>query len=189
MPNALASCIVCMRLRTRSWRRFILENMTQETEWVLFRDSPIHGHGGFARIDVPEETWVIEYVGEKITKAESLRRCELDNPFIFTLDDEFDLDGAMEWNPARLLNHSCAPNCEAQSDDDRIWIVALRDIKAGEELTFNYNYDLEDYKDHPCRCGSPGCVGYIVAEEFFEHVRSNAPLARNDCTDESVSTG
>jgi SET domain-containing protein len=78
----------------------------------------------------------------------------------------------VEWNPARLINHSCEPNCEALTDDDnRIWIVAKRDIAAGEELTFNYNYDLEDFKEHPCQCGAQNCVGFIVAEEFFAQVR------------------
>lgn len=141
-----------------------------ETEFISFRPSTIHRLGGFARTDIAAGTRVIEYVGEKITKAEGLRRCEQDNEYIFTLDDEFDLDGNVAWNPARFINHSCAPNCEAP-DDSRVWIVALRDIKAGEELTFNYGYDLEDYREHPCQCGAAPCVGYIVAEEFFDHLR------------------
>ena len=68
------------------------------------------------------------------------------------------------------MNHSCSPNCEAQNMDGGIWIIALRDIRAGEEITFNYNYDLTDYKEHPCRCGAPNCVGFILAEEFFSSV-------------------
>ena len=55
-------------------------------------------------------------------------------------------------------------------DNDRIWIIAAREIQAGEEITFNYGYDLVDYRDYPCRCGSPFCVGYMVAEEFFADV-------------------
>ena len=142
-----------------------------ETGWVDFRASPIDRLGGFAHADIPAGTGVIEYVGERITKAESLRRCEANNEYIFTLDEAHDLDGNVLWNPARWLNHSCAPNCEAELDEGRIWIVALRDIKAGEELTFNYGYDLESYHEHPCRCGAADCVGYIVAEELFAQVR------------------
>jgi uncharacterized protein len=142
-----------------------------ETEWVVFRASRIHGTGGFARIDIPRGTCVLEYVGEKIDKAESLRRCEAENPFIFALNDREDLDGNVPWNPARLFNHSCAPNCDAENHDGHIWIVARRDIAAGEEVTFNYGFDLIDYQEYPCRCGARDCVGFMVAEEFFPHVR------------------
>ncbi len=146
----------------------------QMDETILFRDSPIHGTGGFARRELRAGTRVIEYVGRRIDKQESLRQCELENPYIFSLDEQHDLDGNVEWNPARLLNHSCAPNCEAQEEDGRIWIVAVRDIREGEEITFNYNYDLEEFREHPCRCGAPGCVGYIVAEEYFPMVQAGS---------------
>jgi len=148
-----------------------------ETDWVVFRRSRIHGIGGFARQDIPAGTRILEYVGEKISKEESARRCEANNPYIFCLNDQFDLDGNVPWNPARFLNHSCQPNCETLLDEaERIWIVALRDIRAGEELTFNYGYDLTEYRDYPCNCGAANCVGYIVAEEFFEHVRRQRAL-------------
>ena len=155
-----------------------LNNSTvAETALVYFRPSAIHGVGGFAKADIAAGTRVIEYVGEKITKAESLRRCESANEYIFSLDETHDLDGNVPWNPARFLNHSCDPNCEAEPDGGRVWIVARRDIRAGEEITFNYGYDLEDYREHPCRCGAADCIGYIVAEEFFEHVRRQSELA------------
>jgi SET domain-containing protein len=142
------------------------------TELVLFKGSPIHGTGGFAKTAIRKGTRVIEYLGERISKSESLRRCEQNNAFIFRLSDEQDLDGNVAWNPARFINHSCAPNCEAEMVEGRIWVIATRDIGAGEEITFNYGYDLEDYKDYPCCCGSPNCVGYVVAEVFFEYVLS-----------------
>ena len=148
-----------------------------ETEWVSFRPSRIHGIGGFARKEIAKATRVIEYVGERIDKQESLRRCEQNNEFIFTLDEAWDLDGNIPENPARFINHSCAPNCDAEVEDERIWIVANRDIRAGEEITFNYGFDLVDYRDYPCSCGAPECVGYIVAEEFFEHVRNQENLS------------
>jgi SET domain-containing protein len=143
-------------------------------ELIDFRNSTIHGTGGYARVDIPSDTHLIEYVGKKIDKQEANRQCELENPCIFCLDEEFDLDGNVDWNPARFLNHSCSPNAEAQDLDGRIWIIALREIKAGEEITFNYNYDLEDYQEHPCQCGSANCVGYILAEEFFPTIRSRS---------------
>jgi len=150
----------------------------QGNELLEVRQSAIHGTGGYARRDIPAGTRVIEYVGESISKEESSRRCEAGNEFIFTIDENWDLDGKVAWNPARFINHSCAPNCEAEWDERRIFINALRDIKRGEELTFNYNYDLEDYREHPCRCGTAACVGFIVAEEFFEQVRQAVALTK-----------
>jgi SET domain-containing protein len=140
-------------------------------ETWAFAPSKIHGRGLFARLALPGGTRILEYVGEQISKTESLRRCELQNEYIFSLSNQFDLDGNVEWNPARFLNHSCEPNCEALLEDERIWIVSIRDIAAGEELTFNYGYDLEDYRKYPCNCGAATCIGFMVAEEFFDYVR------------------
>ena len=144
-----------------------------DNSFVRFTDSPIHGQGGFAKCDIPAGTRIIEYLGERIDKVEAQKRCEDDNRYIFYIDETWDIDGNVPWNPARLLNHSCVPNCETELDEDegRVWIDALRDIKAGEELAFNYCYDLTDFQDHPCRCGTKECVGFIVAEEHFDHVR------------------
>lgn len=150
-----------------------------ETELILFRRSAIHGTGGYARKDIAAGTRLIEYVGEWISKDESHKRCVANNAYIFTLTDKVDLDGNVPWNPARFINHSCTPNCEAEQDDDHIWIIALRDLVAGEELSFNYGYDLEDYREHPCRCGTPACVGFIVAEEYFDHVRQQSAAAQS----------
>jgi uncharacterized protein len=136
--------------------------------------SPIHGRGLFARVAIPADFRILEYRGERISKHESLKRCEANNPFIFALDAEVDLDGNVEWNVARFINHSCQPNCETDLIDGRIWIRSLQVIRAGEEITFNYGYDLTDYREHPCRCGSPRCVGYMVAEEFFPILRRRA---------------
>ena len=150
-----------------------------ETAWVRFACSPIHGLGGFAKRDLLCGMPIIEYVGEKIPKEQSIKRCEQNNEYIFTLDDRHDVDGSVDWNLARYLNHSCAPNCEAEVRDGRIWILATRDIRAGEELTFNYGFDLEDYRNYPCCCGASDCVGYIVAEGFFEHVRAQRQWAED----------
>ncbi|MCB1127569.1 MAG: SET domain-containing protein-lysine N-methyltransferase [Verrucomicrobiae bacterium] len=146
------------------------------SKWVEFRPSQIHGTGAFAIRTIRKGTRVIEYLGRKIDKAESARQLEAQNPFIFDVDETFDLDGNVDWNPARFINHSCAPNCEAENDEGRIWIVALRSIRPGEELSFNYGYDIADYRDHPCECGAGNCLGYMVAEEFFETVRKKEDI-------------
>jgi uncharacterized protein len=138
---------------------------------VRVDQSGIHATGCFAACDIPKGAKVIQYVGPKISKEESLRECENENVYIFTLNDKEDINGNVEWNPARFINHSCDPNCESENDDAEIWILAIRDIKAGEELTYNYGFDLDEYKDYPCLCGSTQCVGYMVAAEFFDHAR------------------
>jgi len=148
-------------------------NVLAETELVIFQQSTIHGIGGFAKRDIPAGTALLEYVGEKIDKAESMRRCEANNVFIFSLNEHQDIDGNVPWNPARFLNHSCSQNADAQCGEDRIWLLALRPIRAVEEITFNYGFDLENYRDYRCECGAPNCVGYMVAQEFFEHVRKH----------------
>jgi SET domain-containing protein len=161
----------------QSHRNFPANDSGQpESGLVTFHSSPIHGTGGFAKTSISKGSRVIEYVGERIDKRESLRRCEQNNVYIFALGPEFDLDGNVTWNPARFLNHSCAPNCDAALQEGRLWIVANRNISPGEELTFNYGFDLESYRDYPCHCGSPDCVGCIVAEEFFDHVRRQSGL-------------
>ncbi len=142
-----------------------------ETENLIFRPSPIHGLGGFAKKGLRQGARVVEYVGERVTVAESIERCRQGNQCIFRLTEETHLDGNVDWNPARFINHSCSPNCEAVLIAGRIWLVALRDIQPGEEVTFDYGYDLEDFRVYPCSCGAPDCAGYIVAEELRAGIR------------------
>jgi len=148
--------------------------------WVV-RGSSIHNRGIFARIDIPNDQPIIEYIGEKITKAESTRRgLALEAKakktggaavYIFTLNSRYDIDGGFPGNPARLINHSCDANCEAYIIKGQIWIYSLREIKKGEELTYNYGFELDTWEDHPCRCGKPGCVGYIVDKQYWKKLR------------------
>jgi uncharacterized protein len=140
--------------------------VNQQNRFFEIRDSGIHGKGGFALLPIPGGTRIVEYVGERISKKEAAKRCEAQNPFIFYIDEEWDIDGNVESNPARFFNHCCEPNCEAECVDGRIWLVALRNIEKGEELTFNYGYDLENYEDHPCSCSSPNCRGFIIGDEY-----------------------
>lgn len=139
--------------------------------------SKIHGAGVFADEDIPKGTKVIEYVGEKITKEEGAKREQAQmkkakhgegTVYIFELDDMWDIDGDVPYNDARFINHSCDPNCEVEIEDGHIWIIALRDIRKGEELSYDYGFDLEFYQQFPCRCGSPKCVGFMVGQEHWD---------------------
>jgi len=145
------------------------------------KESSIHQRGLFATCNIKEGTDIIQYVGEKISKEESTRRAlEWEERaretgeglvYIFELDDEWDLDGREGENPARYMNHSCDGNCEAVNCEGEIWIVARKDIKKGEELVYDYGYDMEHFLDHPCLCGSDNCIGYIVREDQRHKVR------------------
>lgn len=157
-----------------------MHSVDTEQLWEL-RGSAIHGHGLFATAAISEGTRIIEYIGEKITKAESTRRALAWEEaarkngaglvYIFDLNKRHDLDGNDPANTARYINHSCAPNCEAVNFRGRIWIVAIRDISPGEELSFDYGYDLEHFLDHPCKCGAKKCIGYIVRKDQHKNLK------------------
>lgn len=145
-------------------------------EYISIRRSKIHSKGAFAKKDIPKGTYIIQYVGELITKAESNRRADSvvskakkdvtkGAVYIFELNKRYDIDGNVWWNPARFINHSCNPNAETVNDKGAIWIYALKDIKKGEEVTYNYGYSIDEYEDHPCRCGAKNCIGYILRKE------------------------
>ena len=148
-------------------------HMKEALSWLELRKSRIHGRGAFARRDIPAGTRLIEYVGLQVSKKKSDELSLRQNSYLFTLNESSDLNGKVSWNPARLINHSCEPNCEANLDEnDHIWIFSIKPIARGEELTFNYGYSLEDFMKFPCRCAAPSCVGYMVSEELLPTVRS-----------------
>ena len=107
---------------------------------VSFRKSKIQGTGGFAKVDIRRGKRIVEYDGPRISQEEAQALIEQGNAYIFILDDEAAINGWAPWNMARFINHSCAPNCESRIVRDRVWLYALRTIRAGEELTYNYCY-------------------------------------------------
>lgn len=153
-----------------------------KSEYCEVRNSGIHGAGVYASKAVPTGERIIEYLGEKIDKDESERRAneQMEHAeqtgdaavYIFTLSKKWDIDGNVPWNTARLLNHSCDPNCEAWIEGKQIFLYAMRDIESGEELTFDYGFDVENYEDHPCLCGSEKCVGYIVGRDYWPELKT-----------------
>jgi uncharacterized protein len=129
--------------------------------------SRIAGKGLFAAQNIKKGTRIIQYAGPKIPKRESLARLAQGNVYIFSFNDRFDIDGKDLKNTARYINHSCDPNCEVEITKRSIWIVALRDITAGAELSYNYGYGIEAYEEHPCRCRAENCCGYMLAKEHW----------------------
>lgn len=151
-------------------------------KYIYKKRSSIHGFGIFAKTEIPQGTRIIEYVGEKITKAEAERRGPLlikyakkhrqtGAVYIFVLNKKYDIDGHVSYNTAKYINHSCAPNCEVDIIRGRIWIIAMRAIQKGEELSYNYGYDLDTYEEHPCYCVNACCPGFITAEEHWPRLK------------------
>lgn len=139
----------------------------------IVRRSAIQGRGGFALRDIRKGERIIEYKGERISWKEADRRYEDDrmgrhHTFLFAVTSRTVIDGARQGNDARFINHACDPNCEAVDDRGRIFIEAMRNIAAGEELNYDYAYardestSAEDEQLYVCRCGSPKCRGSIL---------------------------
>ena len=127
-----------------------------------------NGQGLYAARNIKEGTQIINYVGKIITKKQTEESKKFDNLkpiYLFSLNNKYDLDGSYSWNAARLINHSCLNNCDYEGQGLKLWVVAIKAIKKGEELTCDYGFSYDsDYKQFPCKCGSKNCAGYIVRE-------------------------
>jgi len=142
-------------------------------ESLRVSNSPKHGRGIYVTQAIPKGVKVIEYVGKLVPVKESEALAEKQmqragksgtgHVYLFTLNNKYDIDGNVPYNKARLINHSCDPNCEVQIIKGRIWILSKRAIKAGEELTYDYGFNMDYWRDHVCRCGTAKCLGYIVS--------------------------
>jgi uncharacterized protein len=121
-----------------------------------YRRSPIHRWGIFAAKKIPARRRVIEYTGQKIGAREVWRRRVRQHLYIFWLDEKQAIDGAVGGSGAEFINHGCEPNLAARVAGGRIYFVSLRSIKAGEELTLDYNLD-DDGSDIECSCGAENC--------------------------------
>ena len=141
---------------------------------IQVRRSGVHGKGVFAVADLRKGEVLIEYVGEVIDWDEALRRhphdpAQPDHTFYFHIEDGRVIDANVGGNAARWINHSCAPNCEADEVDGRVFIKALRSIKAGEELFYNYGLTIDERytpalkKKFACHCGARACRGTMLS--------------------------
>ena len=141
------------------------------------RGSEIQGMGAFATRRIRKGERLIEYTGERLTAAEADARYPEDaenglhHTFLFSIDDDIVIDAAFHGNDARFINHSCDPNCDAVIENERLWIETIRVVKPGEELAYDYAFELEERhtpavkRRYPCRCGSPKCRGTILGKK------------------------
>lgn len=138
------------------------------------RRSAIQGMGAFATRRIAKGRRIIEYTGERITQEQADERYDdasmsRHHTFLFTLDEDTVVDGAVGGNESRFINHGCDPNCKAFIEGERIFIYSRREIQPGEELNYDYGYERsedmseEDEARYVCRCGAKTCRGTILA--------------------------
>jgi uncharacterized protein len=141
---------------------------------IQVRRSGVHGKGVYALKTLKKGDKIIEYVGERITWKQALKRhpSNPDDPnhtFFFHLDDRCVIDAGVGGNAARWINHACKPNCEADEEDGRVFIKALHKIEPGEELFYDYGLSIDDRytaklkAEYACRCGARKCRGTMLA--------------------------
>ena len=149
----------------------------------LKKKSSLHGTGLFASTNIKKGEQVIEYIGDKVTKKEGDKRADKQIKkaqknknngmvYVFELNKRYDIDGGVARNYARFINHSCDPNCEVEIIDNHIWISAIKKIKKGSELLYNYGYPFDShFEEHICKCGSKKCVGYILSDNYWPKLK------------------
>jgi uncharacterized protein len=141
---------------------------------IQVRRSGVHGKGVYALRDIADGETVIEYVGEIISWAEAQRRHPHDpkdpnHTFYFHVDADRVIDALHGGNASRWINHSCDPNCFADEEDGRIFIRAQRNIRAGEELNYDYGLVIDERytpklkAEYPCWCNAKDCRGTLLA--------------------------
>jgi uncharacterized protein len=143
---------------------------------LITRSSDIHAAGCFTLEDVPKGTIVLEYTGERITKEEGDRRYDGRSfTYLFGIGDgKIVIDGH---GMAMFVNHSCDPNCEIDEVEGHIFIKTLRNLGAGEELTYDYwLYDGDD--EAPCHCGSKSCRGSMYSPAEIKRMQRAAAKLR-----------
>ncbi len=140
---------------------------------IAVRRSGIHGRGVFARRPLHEDETVCEYKGERVSESEIARRYPEDmdgvnHTFVFGGEHNHNIDGGAKDNIARWINHSCDPNCDTYEKDKRMFIRAIRDIRPGEELSYDYCIEAGERLTQavkarwPCWCGAKKCRGTVL---------------------------
>ena len=142
---------------------------------LVIRQSRIHSYGCYTTKRIRKGTLVVEYTGVQLSyeEADDLYD-DFPNTYLFGLDGgKRIVDGC---GVAAFINHSCKPNCETDQIAGKMWIIALRDIEPGEELTYDYNlYDGED--DAPCLCGAKRCRGSLYSAAHLRKQRKKREKA------------
>src|ERR1700739_2989053 len=141
---------------------------------LIIRSSQIHAAGCYTTESIKKRSLIVEYTGPRITKQAADKKYQ-DSPttYLFGVGDGSKvIDGH---GIAMFINHSCEPNCETGEVRGHVWIKALRDIAAGEELTYDYNLYDGDEDEALCNCGSANCRKSMYSPE---EIRKRARAAK-----------
>lgn len=156
----------------------------------VVKHSKIAGRGGFATRDIKKGERVIEYLGERVSHAVADARYDdhskrVHHTFLFAVTRQTVIDAAVNGNDARFLNHSCDANCEALIERSRVFIEAIKDIRKGDEIAYDYAYtrdgtesDEDEYTLYGCRCGTKKCRGTILAPLTKAELKKRAAAAK-----------
>ena len=134
------------------------------TPRLLIRSSAIHAAGVTTLDAIPRGRRILEYDGPRISKSiADDRYAEKPVTYLFSIEGTDDvIDG---FAAAMFVNHSCAPNCETEEDNGRVYIKAIRNIAAGEELVYEYNLHDSDDDNADCYCGAPQCRRTMFSDD------------------------
>ena len=133
------------------------------------------GLGLFAVEPIEKGTYIIEYFGPRVTSAVA---DELNNKYLFEINSRWTINGAGRRNIARYANHSCRPNAESDVVRGVVKILAKKNIKPGEEITYHYGKDYFDTFLKPIGCKCPKCAEKRAAEKAAARAKSKAKAGR-----------
>ena len=185
MPRAAEKRTPVPSARSRQNRiggRSLGKSSVRATPRIVVRRSPVHGRGVFAKRRIRTGSRIIEYVGERLDPAAFQARyggaaAHDPHTMLFSLDSGDSIDASVGGNAARFINHSCAPNCEAIQEGDRIFIFAIQNIPPGTELAYDYALQIEAnptparLRQYGCRCGAPTCRGTVLDPALARRAR------------------
>ncbi|MEN9852521.1 MAG: hypothetical protein RI996_464 [Candidatus Parcubacteria bacterium] len=119
------------------------------------------GLGLFATEHIKKGETIIQYLGHILNDDEACKK--INSMYLFEVKKNINIDGTPRWNTARYANYSCDPNAESENRKNNIYLVAIKNIKAGDEITFDYGEEFfnEHIKPKGCRCGTKKCKSNI----------------------------